>query len=337
MPAMALSRVGTRVAESGPDGENLAAGAWQRLETLPGPRSPQGRIYPLARLRAPWDPVTGRYRVPDEKTIRVVLGRPGPRALTRALTRALPAPPPTLPRRAVLSQRARLPCPARRPAGTSAGPRSVTGRGRGRQDLPRRPPRRRHPGPPPGRRRTRQAPAGPPRGRRQAQRDQPFHRTAGTAGPGRGRGETPPPAVPAADPPTWPPSAPPSPRPSRTPVTCTSRKTGATTPPPPKPSTSTASIRQKWDIHGTRRSPAIPLPPELSHPASEYHAAHFAPPGSTARTRTLACSPIWSEPGHPATVNGARLIQPPPAAPPTAPAQAALGGCRTHITPSMSA
>jgi hypothetical protein len=101
MPAMALSRVGARVVESGPDGEGLAPGAWQRLEALPGPRSPQGRIYPLAcpiavavcaftaagndrftaagqwikrasqadlaRLRAPWDPVAGRYRAPDEK------------------------------------------------------------------------------------------------------------------------------------------------------------------------------------------------------------------------------------------------------------------------------
>jgi hypothetical protein len=27
----------------------------------------------LARLHAPWDPITGRYRAPDEKTIRVVL------------------------------------------------------------------------------------------------------------------------------------------------------------------------------------------------------------------------------------------------------------------------
>ena len=119
MPAVALSRVGARVVESGPDGENLAAGAWQRLEALPDPRSPQGRIYPLAclvavavcaftaagndrftavgqwirrasqadlaRLRAPWDPLAGRYRVPDEKTIRVVLDRLDPRALTRAL------------------------------------------------------------------------------------------------------------------------------------------------------------------------------------------------------------------------------------------------------------
>jgi predicted transposase YbfD/YdcC len=114
-----LSRAGARVVESGPDGETLAAGTWQRLEALPDPRSPQGRIYPLAcliaiavcaftaagndrftavgqwikradqadlaRLRAPWDPLAGRYRAPDEKTIRVVLGRLDPRALTRAL------------------------------------------------------------------------------------------------------------------------------------------------------------------------------------------------------------------------------------------------------------
>jgi predicted transposase YbfD/YdcC len=119
MPAVALSRVAARVVESGPDGEDLAAGAWQRLEALPDPRSRQGRVYPLAcliavavcaftaagndrftavgqwirragqadlaRLRAPWDPVAGRYRAPDEKTIRVVLDRLDPRALARAL------------------------------------------------------------------------------------------------------------------------------------------------------------------------------------------------------------------------------------------------------------
>ena len=119
MPAVALSRVGARVVESGPGGENLAAGAGRRLEALPDPRLPQGRIYPLAcliavavcaftaagndrftavgqwirrasqqdlaRLRAPWDPLAGRYRAPDEKTIRVVLDRLDPRALTRAL------------------------------------------------------------------------------------------------------------------------------------------------------------------------------------------------------------------------------------------------------------
>jgi hypothetical protein len=42
MPAVALSRVGARVVESGPDGEDLAAGTWQRLEALPDPRSPRG-------------------------------------------------------------------------------------------------------------------------------------------------------------------------------------------------------------------------------------------------------------------------------------------------------
>jgi predicted transposase YbfD/YdcC len=108
------------VAGSGPGGsQELAAGTWQRLEALPDPRSPRGRIYPLAclvaialcaftaagndrltaagqwisrasqadlaRLRAPWDPMAGRYRVPDEKTIRVVLDRLDPRALARAL------------------------------------------------------------------------------------------------------------------------------------------------------------------------------------------------------------------------------------------------------------
>jgi len=119
MPALALSRVGARVVESGPDGEDLPASAWERLEALPDPRSPRGRIYPLAcliaiavcaftaagndrftavgqwikragqadlaRLRAPWDPLAGRYRAPDEKTIRVVLDRLDPRALARAL------------------------------------------------------------------------------------------------------------------------------------------------------------------------------------------------------------------------------------------------------------
>jgi predicted transposase YbfD/YdcC len=126
MPAVALSRAGARAVESGPDGENLAPGAWQRLEALPDPRSRQGRVYPLAcliavavcaftaagndrftavgqwirragqadlaRLRAPWDPLAGRYRAPDEKTIRVVLDRLDPRALTRALLGPRPRP-----------------------------------------------------------------------------------------------------------------------------------------------------------------------------------------------------------------------------------------------------
>ena len=119
MPAVSLLRVGARVVESGPDGQELSAGAWRRLEALPDPRSRQGRVYPLAclvavalcaftaagndrltaagqwirragqddlaRLHAPWDPMAGRYRAPDEKTIRVVLDRLDPRALTRAL------------------------------------------------------------------------------------------------------------------------------------------------------------------------------------------------------------------------------------------------------------
>src|ERR1700690_2241470 len=125
MPAVALSRVGARVVESGPGGQDLAAGAWQRLEALPDPRSPRGRVYPLAclvaialcaftaagndrftavgqwvrragqadlaRLRAPWDPLAGRYRAPDEKTIRVVLDRLARRALARALLGPRPA------------------------------------------------------------------------------------------------------------------------------------------------------------------------------------------------------------------------------------------------------
>jgi hypothetical protein len=117
MPAVSLSRVGAGVVESGPGGQDLAAGTWQRLEALPDPRSPRGRIYPLAcliaialcaftaagndrltavgqwvrragqddlaRLRTPWDPIAGRYRAPDEKTIRVVLDRLDPRTLAR--------------------------------------------------------------------------------------------------------------------------------------------------------------------------------------------------------------------------------------------------------------
>jgi hypothetical protein len=167
---VALSRAGAGVVEPGPGGEKLAAGTWQRLEALPGPRSRRGRVYPPAcltaiavcaftaagndrftavgqwirragqadpaRLRAPWDPIAGRYRAPDEKTIRVVLDRLDPRALTRAA----PAPPPAL-RRAASGQCARLPRPARRPACGNAGPRPAAGGGRGRQDLPRSPPR----------------------------------------------------------------------------------------------------------------------------------------------------------------------------------------------------
>ena len=52
MPAVALSRVGARVVESGPGSQELAAEAWQKLEALPDPRSRRGRVYPLACLIA---------------------------------------------------------------------------------------------------------------------------------------------------------------------------------------------------------------------------------------------------------------------------------------------
>jgi hypothetical protein len=46
-------RAWARVVESGPDGgQVLAVGPRQRLEELPDPRSPRGRIYPLACLIA---------------------------------------------------------------------------------------------------------------------------------------------------------------------------------------------------------------------------------------------------------------------------------------------
>ena len=46
---LALSRVGARVVESGPEGEDLAARAWRRLEAaLPDLRSLHGQIFPLA-------------------------------------------------------------------------------------------------------------------------------------------------------------------------------------------------------------------------------------------------------------------------------------------------
>ena len=194
----------------------------------------------LARLRAPWDPMAGRHRAPDAKTIRVVLDRLDPRAL---LGPAGPAP---------------------RPGGAGAGPRPVNGGGRGRQDLPRSPPRRWHPvhllgvaehggrlldhlevdvkhnetshftellGP--------LDLAGAVVAadalhtvRGASPRDVTFGEDAATAAPAAGR-------------PTLPPSAPPSLRPSKTPATCTSPKDPATIPPPPKPSASTASIKDR--------------------------------------------------------------------------------------------
>lgn len=120
MPAGALSRAGARVVESGAEGRAvLGDDAWERLRALPDPRSPRGRVYQLAGLVAiavcaftvaghdrlaavgqwikraspadlasfglPWDPFTGAFRVPDEKTVRTVLDRLDPQALSRAL------------------------------------------------------------------------------------------------------------------------------------------------------------------------------------------------------------------------------------------------------------
>ena len=71
MPALALLRAGARVVESGPDGENLAAGVWQRLETLPDPRSPQGRdriVELIRRIRG------GRTILMVEHNLSVVEG-----------------------------------------------------------------------------------------------------------------------------------------------------------------------------------------------------------------------------------------------------------------------
>ena len=56
--------------------------------------------------------MAGRYRVPDEKTIRVVLDWLDPRVLAQALLEPGPRGPPAL-RRAAVGQRAQIPRPAR--------------------------------------------------------------------------------------------------------------------------------------------------------------------------------------------------------------------------------
>src|SRR5712691_10253504 len=90
-------------AAGGAAGPALAAGggsarwpAWSRSRCARSPRPGNDRLTAvgqwirrasqadLARLRAPWDPMAGRYRAPDEKTIRVVLDRLDPRALAQA-------------------------------------------------------------------------------------------------------------------------------------------------------------------------------------------------------------------------------------------------------------
>ena len=143
MPVVALSRAAARVVESGEDGMRLDDQVWARLEALPDPRSAQGRIYSLAslvavalcgltaaghdrltgigqwvkraspiereRLGLPWDPMSGIYRTPDEKTVRTVLDRLDPRALAPALLgrRRRRTRPDGAPSRAVREYRAR--------------------------------------------------------------------------------------------------------------------------------------------------------------------------------------------------------------------------------------
>ena len=68
----------------GPGGRSMAAAGNDRF-TAVGQWIKRASQADLARLHAPWDPMAGRYRAPDEKTIRVVLDRLDPRALARAL------------------------------------------------------------------------------------------------------------------------------------------------------------------------------------------------------------------------------------------------------------
>ncbi|KDA40790.1 transposase, IS4 family [Frankia sp. BMG5.23] len=112
----ALSRVAAGVVGAG---GVLREEIWERLATVPDPRSPRGRVYPLpcllavwlcalsaaghdgacavgqwvaraspaelARLRLPFDPFTGRHRIPDETTLRRLLARVDRDALAAAL------------------------------------------------------------------------------------------------------------------------------------------------------------------------------------------------------------------------------------------------------------
>lgn len=132
MPASVLSRAGSLLVESidtdtGCVVAELPQDVWSRLGRIRDPRSTFGRVYDLsslvaivlcamtatghdgvtaigqwirragpaelARLRLPFDVLSGRYRVPDEKTLRSVLDRIDPTDLTRALmpTGAVPA------------------------------------------------------------------------------------------------------------------------------------------------------------------------------------------------------------------------------------------------------
>ena len=118
--------------------------AWSRsrsaLLLLPGttgsPRSGSGsgepgrRIWPGCALRGIRSP--GRYRAPDEKTIRVVLDRLDPRALTRALLGRV--------RAGAVAGRRRPPCAITAPGGPPGRQRHWPAAGCGRWPWTARPP-----------------------------------------------------------------------------------------------------------------------------------------------------------------------------------------------------
>ncbi|WP_242606622.1 ISAs1 family transposase [Protofrankia symbiont of Coriaria ruscifolia] len=116
MPVGASSRAVAGVVAAG---GMLREEIWDRLARVPDPRSPRGRVYPLPcllavwlraltaaghdaacavgqwvaraspaelpRLRLPFDPFTGRHRVPDEATLRRLLARVDRDALVATL------------------------------------------------------------------------------------------------------------------------------------------------------------------------------------------------------------------------------------------------------------
>ena len=179
---------GSARGRSGPGGENLAAGAWQRLEALPDSRSPQGRIYPLAcliaiavcaftaagndrftavgqwigrasqadlaRLRVPWDPMARRSRHRMRRR-SVSAGPSGPASPGPGAAPARAGQPAVW--QAALGRRARY------RARHAAEQAKSLARGRLRAVAVRRPPAsppcRLHPGPSPRRRRAPRPPA----------------------------------------------------------------------------------------------------------------------------------------------------------------------------------
>ena len=209
-----------------------AAGTWQRLEALPDPRSPRGRIYPLAcpvaiAICAFTAAGNDRFTAVGQ-WIRRASQADRPRPSRDPHPEGRPRQPPGLPRLPPGHQdhplaAGRTTCKTTRQtvyAVTSLTSAHATARDLARLVREHWSIEAHH-----------------------HVRDVTFSEDAATSRTGSG-------------PPTWPPSAPPSSRPLKTPATCTSPKAGATIPPPPKPSASTASIRTEADIHGTRRSPA---------------------------------------------------------------------------------